>query len=130
MYDLVFKLVPGSNSMPILICVAPSRNGRGLSFILKIEELFYAMQMTNINRKSINLRCRFYAKNSGGCKFTSTLHLMHVFEKNHPHFFRIENLRVKPKSTVCHTCTGYGSEIEAKKFNEHRHFFDLLQIRN
>ena len=92
------------------------------------------MQMTNINLKSINLRCRFYAKNTGGCKFTSTLNLVRIFDKNHPHFFRIENLRIKPKSTVCHTCTGYATEIEAKKFicrqfpaveDDHSDFFQI-----
>lgn len=117
------------------------------------------MYIRNINKKSINLRCRFYDKskaNQNCCKFTSALQLefsnwpknpkkkisksifspfwklfdqlVHIFDKNNPNFYRIENFRIKSISKLAHSCVGYDSENEAKRQKSQSEYENLIEL--
>ena len=64
---------PGTNRDPVFIGTAPGQKGSGVTFILKVENIYYPMQKTHINKKSINLRCRSYRACHGFCKYICSL---------------------------------------------------------
>ena len=105
--------------LPILTSIAPYGR-RGHLFILKDLDKFYAFYLNNINtkmanHKTANLRCRFnHRSRNRSCKVMLTLTITHFFDKSHPYFYHVENFQVNSRPRLCHTCEGYGSEMEAK----------------
>ena len=90
----------GTHSLPVLVGIAPGEKGKGVVFIIKIEDKYFFMYKKHAGAKWLTLRCgKFHPPTK--CTFSIRIRNINNLSIEEDGFFDVENWEIIRDVPIC-----------------------------